>query len=96
MNSSCWEESLFFRTHTIKEEYYFSPISVPQQFEREWYKHGAISHFSTVECLYISMRKNGQGRETLIVFLVLSTSLPNSALAVYMHPPQHLAETLLT
>lgn len=34
--------------------------------------------------------------EILAVFLVLSTSLPHSALAVYMHPPQHLAETLHT
>jgi hypothetical protein len=50
----------------------------------------ATSHFSTGECLSISMRKNGQWRETL---LVLSSSLPYNALAVYMHPPQHLAET---
>jgi hypothetical protein len=47
-----------------------------------------------VACLYISMRKNEQWCETLIVFLVLSTRLSYSALAVYMHPPQHLAETL--
>ncbi len=32
--------------------------------------------------------------EILTVFLILSTSLPHRALVVYMHPPQHLAETL--
>jgi predicted transposase YbfD/YdcC len=34
------------------------------------------------------------GSRILTVFLILSTSLPHSTLAVYLRPPRHLAETL--